>query len=109
MNTILTLSDVAAMLQVHPNTVRKLVKTGVIPAAKINKAWMFVGDDVVQAIRKQYSSIAQSPRSGVEIEVCPSTSAAQLGGFVSQPRTEKSLDALLERKTSAKRKSSTIG
>ena len=109
MNAILNLADVAALLQVHPNTVRKLVRTGVIPAAKINKAWMFVGDDVVQAIRNRYATEAQSTRSGMESSTRPSTNEVKHGGSVLPRQAEKSLDDLLARKTKGKQRSTTTG
>ena len=102
---ILTLAEVAELLQVHPNTVRKLVKTGVIPAAKVAKAWMFVADDVVQAIRSKYAGGAQSP-SAMEVS-CLSTNEAMCTGSVLPHQAEKSLDALLARKTPGKHRSTT--
>jgi len=35
----LTLEEAAAFLQVHKSTVRELAKAGVIPGAKVGRAW----------------------------------------------------------------------
>jgi excisionase family DNA binding protein len=40
-NSILTVEQAAALLQVRPKTVRALAAEGVIPAAKLGKFWRF--------------------------------------------------------------------
>jgi len=41
MKTVLTLREVASYLNVHPDTIRRHVKRGEIPAFKIGNTWRF--------------------------------------------------------------------
>lgn len=47
---ILTASQVASLLQMHPRTIYKLVKSGVIPAKKFEGGWRFSKQDILQMI-----------------------------------------------------------
>jgi excisionase family DNA binding protein len=38
----LTLTEAAQMLHVHPKTLQKLARGGVVPACKVGKAWLFL-------------------------------------------------------------------
>ena len=50
---ILTASQVASLLQVHPRTVYKLVKQGSIPGKKFGGGWRFSRQEIMQMISPQ--------------------------------------------------------
>ncbi len=47
---ILTASQVASLLQVHPRTIYKLVKSGAIPGRKFGGGWRFSKREILQMI-----------------------------------------------------------
>lgn len=47
------LQGAAALLQVHENTVLKLIKSGALPAAKIGRAYVLVTRFVLDYIERQ--------------------------------------------------------
>jgi len=47
---ILTASQVASLLQVHPRTIYKLVKNGSIPGKKFGGGWRFSRQEILQMI-----------------------------------------------------------
>jgi excisionase family DNA binding protein len=47
---ILTASQVASLLQVHPRTIYKLVKSGAIPGKKFGGGWRFSKREIFQMI-----------------------------------------------------------
>jgi excisionase family DNA binding protein len=53
MEEILTASQVADLLQVHPRTVYKLVKQGSIPGRKFGGGWRFSKSDIILMISPQ--------------------------------------------------------
>ena len=53
MEEILTASQVAELLQVHPRTVYKLVKQGAIPGKKFGGGWRFSKGEIIQMISPQ--------------------------------------------------------
>jgi len=53
MEEILTASQVADLLQVHPRTVYKLVKQGAIPGRKFGGGWRFSKGEIMQMISTQ--------------------------------------------------------
>ena len=44
---ILKVRTAAALLKVHPNTMRSLVKRGEVPGVKIGRDWRFLESDLV--------------------------------------------------------------
>lgn len=50
MDEILTASEVANLLHVHPRTVYKLVKQGSLPGRKFGGGWRFSKQDILQMI-----------------------------------------------------------
>jgi excisionase family DNA binding protein len=50
MDEILTASQVADLLQLHPRTVYKLVKRGYIPGKKFGGGWRFNKSDIIGLI-----------------------------------------------------------
>ena len=53
MEEILTASQVASLLQVHPRTVYKLVKQGSIPGRKFGGGWRFSKSEIMLMISPQ--------------------------------------------------------
>lgn len=49
----LDITEAAEMLKVHENTVMELVGSGIIPGAKIGRAWVFIDDDLFAYVRKE--------------------------------------------------------
>ena len=50
MDEILTASQVASLLQIHPRTVYKLVKQGSIPGGKFGGGWRFSRSEILNTI-----------------------------------------------------------
>jgi len=53
---ILTASEVANLLQVHPRTVYKLVKQGSLPGRKFGGGWRFSRRNIMQMISSRESA-----------------------------------------------------
>ena len=53
---ILTASEVASLLHVHPRTVYKLVKQGSLPGRKFGGGWRFSRRDIMQMISPRESA-----------------------------------------------------
>jgi excisionase family DNA binding protein len=53
MDDILTASQVARLLQVHPRTVYKLVKQGALPGRKFGGGWRFSKSEIMLMISPQ--------------------------------------------------------
>jgi excisionase family DNA binding protein len=53
MDDILTASQVARLLQVHPRTVYKLVKQGALPGRKFGGGWRFSKSEILLMISPQ--------------------------------------------------------
>ena len=63
---ILTASQVASLLQVHPRTVYKLVKQGSIPGRKFGGGWRFRKSEILLMISPQEKNHPSQPRHGEE-------------------------------------------
>lgn len=61
MDDILTASQVAHLLQIHPRTVYKLVKQGTIPGRKFGGGWRFSKSDILLMISPQPKSSLSRP------------------------------------------------
>ncbi|HEV8721020.1 MAG TPA: helix-turn-helix domain-containing protein [Candidatus Binatia bacterium] len=53
MDEILTASEVAELLQIHPRTVYKLVKEGSIPGRKFGGGWRFSRSEILAMVSPQ--------------------------------------------------------
>jgi len=53
MDDILTASQVACLLQVHPRTVYKLAKQGALPGRKLGGGWRFSKSEIMLMISSQ--------------------------------------------------------
>lgn len=52
-NDTLNTTEAADLLKVHPNTVERLINDGVIPAAKIGRAWVMLKAHVLQYLENK--------------------------------------------------------
>lgn len=50
MDEILTSLEVAYLLKIHPKTVYKLAKKGVIPGARIGRGWRFERTEILELL-----------------------------------------------------------
>ncbi len=66
MEEILTASQVAHLLQVHPRTVYKLVKQGSIPGRKFGGGWRFSKSEIILMISSQGPDRSVQPPSADE-------------------------------------------
>ncbi len=66
MEEILTASQVAHLLQVHPRTIYKLVKQGAIPGRKFGGGWRFSKSEILLMISPQGPNRSGEPRSNDE-------------------------------------------
>jgi excisionase family DNA binding protein len=55
MDEILTASEVAELLQIHPRTVYKLVKEGSLPGRKFGGGWRFSRSEIIAMVSPQGS------------------------------------------------------
>jgi len=91
----LTLQQAAALLKIHPVTLQEKARAGVIPGAKIGRAWVFVEIDLLEYIRAQYRRRAfQGDRK--EVLECHSANAKTrpTGGSVSATTDDEYSKAL---------------
>jgi excisionase family DNA binding protein len=63
MDEILTASQVASLLQIHPRTVYKLVKQGTIPGKKFGGGWRFSRTEIITMISPHGASKSPYPRT----------------------------------------------
>jgi excisionase family DNA binding protein len=66
MDDILTASQVAHLLQVHPRTVYKLVKQGALPGRKFGGGWRFSKSEIMLMISPQAPDRSTQPHSAAE-------------------------------------------
>lgn len=102
----LTLQQVAELLQVNPETVRRHAQAGKIPCAKLGSKWVFIEQDVAQYLRNQYSKkvgVAQVVDT-CEESICQYTNAATSGGLNLQHQTDQEYADQLKLGKNEKRK-----
>lgn len=66
MEEILTASQVADLLQVHPRTIYKLVKQGSIPGRKFGGGWRFNKNEILLMVSPQGPNRSAEPGSTEE-------------------------------------------
>ena len=97
---VLTIREAAALLKVHPNTIRNLLAEGRIPVARVGRQWRFLEGELVAWIRSGYSAPARMQSGAQRKEALwHSGNVQENTTSSSQHLTERSLDALLERPT----------
>jgi Helix-turn-helix domain len=93
-NTTLGLNEAAALMRVHPDTARKLVKAGLgPPACKVGREWVFPAHRLLEWIDRQCHSTGDK--------------AAGIGGYVSRSAASR-LASRRERVIAARQKNLNI-
>jgi Helix-turn-helix domain len=94
----LTLREAAAFCNMNHECFRRKVKEGVIPGAKVGKAWVFLKYDLIQYIRSLYATSAEEAVrvTGKEVTPCRSTVEIKSGGLASQRQLESAYRKALE-------------
>ncbi len=89
--------EAAQFLRVHPEELRRRAKLGLVPGAKIGRAWVFLEDDLVTYLRSHYPSSRQALRVtlGKEVDSCHFADAAASGGSTFALQTESEYADLL--------------
>ncbi|VVD26558.1 DNA binding protein, excisionase family [Paraburkholderia dioscoreae] len=104
----LTLGEAADMLKMHPEGLRRRAKSGLVPAAKPGKQWVFLQEDLQNYLRSLYASNRQALQGDHGSQKTWRFSDAVVpGGLISPARAARELESLLAPKTSRKPKSST--
>jgi excisionase family DNA binding protein len=52
-NEILTVSQVSKLLKLHPRTIYKLVRNGMIPGRRVGKKWRFLREEIMNFLVKR--------------------------------------------------------
>src|SRR4051794_28149876 len=92
----LGLQDAATFLRCHPEELRRRAKAGLIPGAKVGRAWVFLEDDLAAYLRSLYPQPRQALQVTLRKEMeCHFANAAVSGGSTSVPPTENEYGALL--------------
>src|SRR3954471_16005017 len=92
----LGLQDAATFLRCHPEELRRRAKAGLIPGAKVGRAWVFLADDLAAYVRSLYPQSRQALQVTLRKEMqCHFANAAESGGSTSTPRTGSEYAALL--------------
>src|SRR5688572_21680168 len=78
----LKLQEAAAFLKIHPEELRQRAKAGLIPGAKVGRAWVFLQDDLATYLRSLYSRPRQALRVTLrkEVETCHFAGEMESGG-----------------------------
>ena len=97
--------EAAKILKIHSETLRKLCKSGEIPASKCGRAWVIRQEAIAQHLYKNENLHLQEVQAGKD-EKCQSTCETTVfGTLILQPQAAGELDALLAQPTKRQRKS----
>ena len=104
--------EAASFLKVHYTTLLQMVKQGELPAAKFGRSYVFIKEDLEEAIRSRYSvngSATQVNDNG-GIHKCRYTEGLKVvtGGLMSRSQLEKECGNLLTPKTKKKQQNSSL-
>ena len=82
--TTLELKQAAVFLRCHPEELRRRAKAGIVPGAKVGRAWVFLEDDLASYLRSLYPR----PRQALQVTLrkeseCHFANAAVFGGSTS--------------------------
>jgi excisionase family DNA binding protein len=61
---IMTVKEVAAYLRVHPTTIYRLLRQGMLPAFRVGADWRFRQTDIVAWPREQSGAAAEKTSAG---------------------------------------------
>jgi excisionase family DNA binding protein len=92
----LGLQEAAAFLRCHPEELRRRAKAGLIPGAKVGRAWVFLEDDLAAYLRSLYAQPRQALQVTLRKELeCHFANAAVAGGSMSSLPTGNEYAELL--------------
>jgi len=57
MTKMLTPSEIAERLNIHPNTVRDYLKAGILPAVKLGRVWRVEEEDLNNWLEKRKTGV----------------------------------------------------
>src|SRR5687768_7981680 len=93
----LGLAEAAHFLRCHPEERRRRAKAGLIPGAKIGRAWVFLAQDLADHIRSRYSRPRQALQVTLRKEMeCHFANAVGSGGSTCAPPTASEYAELLK-------------
>lgn len=104
----LNLEQAAEFLHVHPVTLLRMANSGVVPAAKLGRRWVFLKIDLIESIRAKYPlRVTQGDHKEV---LCRSTDAKILpSGGSSFTTAERSYKEALGLPTRQPQRNTTTG
>src|SRR5258708_12472331 len=81
------LKEAAAFLRCPPEELRRRTKAGLVPGAKVGRAWVFLEEDLAAYLRSLYSQPRQALQVTLRKEMqCHFANAAVSGGSTSAPQ-----------------------
>jgi hypothetical protein len=93
----LDLKQAAAFLRCHPEELRRRAKAGIVPGAKVGRAWVFLEEDLAAYVRSLYSQRRQALQVTLRKESsCHFADAAVSGGSTSTPHPGNEYAELLK-------------
>jgi hypothetical protein len=93
----LDLKEAAGFLRCHPEEVRRRAKAGMLPGAKVGRAWVFLEDDLASYLRSLYPEPRQALQVTLRKEMeCHFANAAVSGGSIFAPPTGNEYAELLK-------------
>ena len=101
----LSTQQAAEFLKAEPSTIRALVSSGELKAAKIGKGYVFLNEDLVAYIKLNYTANRKNEgENHVKERSCQlSKETGARTGILNFPSMEKQYSKALERKTAPKR------
>ena len=79
----LGLNEAAVFLRCHPEELRRRARAGVVPGAKVGRAWVFLEDDLATYLRSLYPQSRQALQVTLGKESsCHFANAAGSGGSI---------------------------
>lgn len=104
----LTLDQAATRLQMNPESLRRKVKCGEVPGAKVGRAWLFYEPDLVAHLRSLYSA-SRALQGEEEIPCSASSKIVRTGSYGSRLRVAGEYAELLGLPTEGSPKSTRSG
>ncbi|MGH9806834.1 MAG: helix-turn-helix domain-containing protein [Terriglobia bacterium] len=90
------LQQAANFLRCHPEELRRRAKAGLIPGAKVGRAWVFLEEDLAAYLRTLYPQSRQALQVTLRKEMqCHFANAAVSGGSTSSLQTGSEYAKLL--------------
>lgn len=104
----LTLEEAAEFLHLHPITLARRAKAGIVPGAKPGKCWVFVEVDLIEYLRSQYRRQTSTESMTKEKQSCHSIDqkSRRIGGST-LPATDDEYAKVLGLQKESRRRNST--